>query len=67
MAFAAHVLALNEVVGEVAHVDWSTHGDALVARGPFDLVLAADVPLHAGERGLATDLFRAWSRPEGGC
>src|SRR3954454_3362627 len=43
VAFAAHVLALNEVEGEVAHVDWTTHGDALVARGPFDLVLAADV------------------------
>ena len=24
-------------------MDWSTHGDALVERGPFDLVLAADV------------------------
>jgi predicted nicotinamide N-methyase len=43
VVFAAHVLALNEVEGEVAHVDWSTHGDALAARGPFDLVLAADV------------------------
>src|SRR3954469_450535 len=28
VAFAAHVLALNEVEGEVAHVDWSNHGDA---------------------------------------
>src|SRR3954453_7152102 len=34
VAFAAHVLALNEVEGEVAHVDWSTHGDALAPRGP---------------------------------
>lgn len=43
VAFAAHVLAINEVEGEVAHVDWAEHAEALVARGPFDLVLAADV------------------------
>jgi predicted nicotinamide N-methyase len=43
VAFAAHGLALNEVDAEVAHVDWAAHGDALAARGPWDLVLAADV------------------------
>ena len=43
VAFAAHVLAINEVEGEVAHVDWAEHGDRLVERGPWDLVLAADV------------------------
>jgi predicted nicotinamide N-methyase len=43
VAFAAHTLALNEVVAEVAVVDWAAQGEALVARGPFDLVLAADV------------------------
>ena len=43
VAFAAHVLALNEVEGEVALADWAEHGDQLVARGPWDLVLAADV------------------------
>lgn len=43
VAFAAHNLALNEVTAEVAHVDWAQHGDALVARGPFDVLLAADV------------------------
>jgi predicted nicotinamide N-methyase len=43
VAFAAHGLALNDVVGDVAHADWVEHGDALAARGPFDLVLAADV------------------------
>ena len=43
VAFAAHALALNEAQAEVAQVDWSAHGEALVARGPFDLVLAADV------------------------
>jgi predicted nicotinamide N-methyase len=43
VAFAAHVLALNEVDAEVAHADWSKDGDALVARGPYDVILAADV------------------------
>ena len=43
VAFAAHGLALNDVEAEVAHVDWAAHGDALAARGPWDLVLAADV------------------------
>jgi predicted nicotinamide N-methyase len=43
VAFAAVSLALNEVDAEVAHVDWAEHGDALAARGPWDLVLAADV------------------------
>jgi predicted nicotinamide N-methyase len=50
VAFAAHVLALNGIgthPPEVAHVDWSEHGDQLVERGPFDLVLAADV-LYTG-------------------
>lgn len=43
VAFAAHALALNEVTADVACVDWSQHGEALVARGPFDVLLAADV------------------------
>jgi predicted nicotinamide N-methyase len=43
VAFAAHSLALNEVAGEVALVDWESQGEALVARGPWDVVLAADV------------------------
>ncbi len=43
VAFAAHVLALNDVEAEVAHVDWAEHGSALAERGPWDLVLAADV------------------------
>jgi predicted nicotinamide N-methyase len=51
VAFAAHTLALNEVEADVAHVDWASHppshGPALAARGPFDLVLAADV-LYTG-------------------
>jgi len=43
VVFAAHSLALNEVEAEVAHADWVEHGDLLVERGPFDLVLGADV------------------------
>jgi predicted nicotinamide N-methyase len=43
VVFAAHSLALNEVDAQVAIVDWATHGEALVARGPFDRVFAADV------------------------
>jgi predicted nicotinamide N-methyase len=43
VAYAAHSLALNQTTGEVAHAAWAEHGDELAARGPFDLVLAADV------------------------
>ena len=43
VVFAAHSLALNQAEAEVAHADWAEDGDALVERGPFDLVLAADV------------------------
>jgi predicted nicotinamide N-methyase len=43
VAFAAHSMALNELDAEVAQVDWAEQGDALAARGPWDLVLAADV------------------------
>lgn len=43
VVFAAHALAFNEVDADVAVVDWAEHGEALVARGPFDVVLAADV------------------------
>src|SRR4051812_47063171 len=57
VVFAAHVLALNEVEGETAHVDWSTHGDALVERGPFDLVLAADVLYTKANVEAAAALF----------
>ena len=65
VAFAAHVLALNEVEGEVAHVDWSTHGDALVARGPFDLVLAADVLYTKANVDAALELFPRLVTPGG--
>jgi predicted nicotinamide N-methyase len=59
VAFAAHTLALNEVAAEVAVVDWSAHGEALVARGPFDLLLAADV-LYT--RANVETALRLWPR-----
>jgi predicted nicotinamide N-methyase len=65
VAFAAHVLALNAVAGEVAHVDWSTHGDGLVARGPFDLVLAADVLYTRANAEVAVGLFPRLVAPGG--
>jgi predicted nicotinamide N-methyase len=65
VAFAAHVLALNDVLGEVAVVDWSTHGDALVARGPFDLVLAADVLYTRANAEAAKALFPRLVAPGG--
>ena len=43
IAFAAHSLALNQTAGEVAHAAWADHGDQLLERGPFDLVLGADI------------------------
>src|SRR3954466_1677182 len=65
VVFAAHTLALNEVEAEVAHVDWSTHGDALVQRGPFDLVLAADVLYTRANADAAAALFPRLVKPEG--
>jgi predicted nicotinamide N-methyase len=65
VVFAAHTLALNEVEGDVAHVDWSTHGDALVERGPFDLVLAADVLYTKANVDAAAALFPRLVKPGG--
>ena len=42
VVFTAHNLALNDLEGDVALVDWRA-ADALVDRGPWDLVVAADV------------------------
>jgi predicted nicotinamide N-methyase len=42
VVFAAHNLALNDLEGEVAQVDWRDSA-ALVEGAPWDLVLAADV------------------------
>src|SRR4051794_24876755 len=65
VVFAAHTLALNEVEGDVAHVDGSTHGDALVQRGPFDLVLAADVLYTKANAEAAAALFPRLVKPGG--
>lgn len=43
VAYAAHSLTFNDAVAEVAHATWADHGDQLAERGPFDLVLGADV------------------------
>jgi predicted nicotinamide N-methyase len=43
VAFAAHNLAINDVVGSVAQVDWRRQAQTLIDGGPWDLVIAADV------------------------
>jgi predicted nicotinamide N-methyase len=43
VAFAAHNLTLNELEGTVITADMAADAEALVERGPFDLVLAADL------------------------
>jgi predicted nicotinamide N-methyase len=65
VAFAAHGLALNEVAAEVAHVDWAAHGDALAARGPWDLVLAADVLYTRANVEAALSLLPRLLEPRG--
>ena len=65
VAFAAHVLAINEVEGEVAHVDWAEHGEQLVERGPWDLVLAADVLYTSQNVNAASRLFHRLVAPTG--
>jgi predicted nicotinamide N-methyase len=59
VAFAAHALALNEVVADVAIVDWEAQGEALVDLGPFDVLLAADV-LYT--RANVETALRLWPR-----
>ncbi|MDX6724083.1 MAG: hypothetical protein QOD73_2487 [Solirubrobacteraceae bacterium] len=65
VAFAAHSLALNEVDAEVAAVDWSQQADALAARGPWDLVLAADVLYTRPNVALALALLPRLVAPGG--
>jgi predicted nicotinamide N-methyase len=57
VTFAAHSMALNELDGQVAQVDWSEQGDALAARGPWDVVLAADVLYERRNVPLLLDLL----------
>jgi predicted nicotinamide N-methyase len=42
VVFAAHNLALNDLEGDVAQLDWN-HAEALAAGAPWELVIAADV------------------------
>jgi predicted nicotinamide N-methyase len=63
VVFAAHCLALNEVEGEVAQADWAAHGDELVRRGPWDLVLASDVLYTRANVEAATRLFPRLGAP----
>jgi predicted nicotinamide N-methyase len=65
VAFAAHSMALNELEGEVARVDWLEQGDALAARGPWDLVLAADVLYLKANVDAALDLVPRLVAPGG--
>lgn len=65
VAFATHNFALNETLGEVARVDWATGGDALVARGPFDAVLAADVLYNDANVQTALELWPRLIAPGG--
>jgi len=43
VAFAAHNFELNGLEGSAVIADMGDDADALVERGPFDLVLAADI------------------------
>jgi predicted nicotinamide N-methyase len=65
VAFAAHALALNAGTGDVAHADWGEHAAALEARGPFDLVLAADVLYTAANVDAALRLLPRLLAPGG--
>jgi predicted nicotinamide N-methyase len=57
VAYARHNFAMNDVVAEAAHVNWATGGDALLARGPFDAVLAADVLYNKDNVAAALELW----------
>jgi predicted nicotinamide N-methyase len=63
VVFAAHCLALNEVEGEVAQADWAAHGDELVRRGPWDLVIASDVLYTRANVDAAARLFPRLGAP----
>jgi predicted nicotinamide N-methyase len=65
VAFAAHSMALNDLEGDVAQVDWAAQGDALAARGPWDVVLAADVLYLKANVDLALDLVPRLVAPGG--
>lgn len=65
MAFAAHSLALNELEAEVAQAHWPEQAEALAERGPFDLVLAADVLYTMANADAAVRLMPRLLEPNG--
>jgi predicted nicotinamide N-methyase len=65
VAFAAHGLALNEADATVAHADWAAHGEPLAARGPWDVVLAADVFYTRANVEAGLELLPRLLRPGG--
>ncbi len=64
IAFAAHTLALDEQVGEVAAIDWR-EPRWLLEQGPWDLVLAADVLYLRANVRLLVDLLPKLVAPGG--
>jgi predicted nicotinamide N-methyase len=65
VAFVAHSLALNALEATVARADWTSDGPALVERGPFDLVLAADVLYTTANADEAVRLLPRLVEPNG--
>jgi predicted nicotinamide N-methyase len=64
VVFAAHTLALNGATGETALVEWREPA-ALVERGPWDVVLAADVLYTRQNVEVLPRLLRALLAPGG--
>jgi predicted nicotinamide N-methyase len=65
VAFTAHALALNELEATVAQADWAHDAEALVERGPFDLVIAADVLYTVGNSDSALLILPRLLEPNG--
>ena len=66
VAFAAHSLALNEVTGEAAVVDWAEHGEALAARRLVGPRAGRRRALPARERGDGAAAVRPPARARAG-
>jgi predicted nicotinamide N-methyase len=64
IAFAAHTLALDGQVGEVAAIDWR-EPRWLLEQGPWDLVLASDVLYLKANVALLEDLLPKLLAPGG--
>jgi predicted nicotinamide N-methyase len=64
VVFTAHNLAINELEGEVAQVDWTEAG-AFADAGRFDLVIAADVLYRPANVEALTRLLPSLLEPDG--